>query len=575
MTPDGGLTPKLGAPKPGMSEAGGSGHAGPPAASMTTVIAASSLGTIFEWYDFFVFGVLAPVIAKNFFSGLDPTSGLLAALGLFGAGFFFRPVGALIFGRLGDRIGRKSAFLTTVSMMGGSTIAIGLLPTWSQAGNIAPLLLILMRIIQGTALGGEWGGAAVYVAEHARPGRRGAATGWIAVAAAPGLVGALGLILILRAVMGEARFASDGWLAGWRIPFLISALLLAISIWMRLKLSESPAFRAMEAAGGRAKAPLAEAFGQWRHLRLVLIALVTLMSAQGAVWYTVFFYAEQVFLERFMKVPAQTGTLLLILVTVASGPLYIFFAGLSDRVGRKWVSWAGMTLAVAAFVPGFHLMARLANPALVEAQATTPVVVVADPAHCSFQFDILGKSRFATSCDIAKAALSNAGISYRNLAAPPGALARVEVGGRTVAAFDGSRLTAPALKAASGAFNARLKTTLNSAGYPAAADPARINFWGLVAVMMVFVIAATALYAPIAAALVELFPTRIRYTAMSLPYHVGTGWVGGFVPVAAFAIVTATGNIYAGLWYPAIFAGFSVVTLPFLLPETRGRDLDV
>jgi MFS family permease len=568
MTPDGGLTPGLGAPEPGL------GDAAAPRASMATVIAASSLGTIFEWYDFFVFGVLAPVIAKNFFSGLDPTSGLLAALGLFGAGFFFRPVGALIFGRLGDRIGRKSAFLTTVTMMGGSTIAIGLLPTWSQAGGVAPLLLILMRIIQGTALGGEWGGAATYVAEHASPGRRGAATGWIAVAAAPGLGGALGIILILRAVMGEAAFASDGWLAGWRIPFLVSALLLAISIWMRLKLSESPAFRAMEAAGGRAKAPLAEAFGQWRHLKLVLIALITLMSAQGAVWYTVFFYAEQVFLERFMKVPAQTGTLLLILVTVASGPLYILFAGLSDRVGRKWVSWAGMTLAVAFFVPGFHLMARLANPALVEAQARTPVVVVADPARCSFQFDLLGKSRFATSCDIAKAALSNAGISYRNLAAPPGAVARVEIGGRIVPAFDGSRLAPPALKAASATFNARLKASLKSAGYPAAADPARINFWGLVAVMMIFVTAATALYAPIAATLVELFPTRIRYTAMSLPYHVGTGWVGGFVPVTAFAIVTATGNIYAGLWYPAIFAGLSVITLPFLLPETRGRDLE-
>jgi hypothetical protein len=319
---------------------------------------------------------------------------------------------------------------------------------------------------------------------------------------------------------------------------------------------------------------LAEAFGQWRHLKLVLIALVTLMSAQGAVWYTVFFYAEQVFLERFMKVPAQTGTLLLILVTAASGPLYVLFAELSDRVGRKWVSWAGMTLALVAFAPGFHLMARLANPALVEAQARTPVVVVADPAHCSFQFDLLGKSRFATSCDIAKAALSNAGISYRNLAAQPGSLAQVEIGGRIVPAFEGTKLPLPKLKTESAAFNAKLKASLKTAGYPAAADPARINFWGLVAVMMVFVTAATALYAPIAATLVELFPTRIRYTAMSLPYHVGTGWVGGFVPVTAFAIVTATGNIYAGLWYPAIFAGLSVITLPFLLPETRGRNLD-
>jgi predicted MFS family arabinose efflux permease len=541
---------------------------------MTTVVAASSLGTIFEWYDFFVFGVLAPVIAKNFFSGLDATAGLLAALGLFGAGFFFRPLGALIFGRLGDRLGRKGAFLTTVTMMGGSTIAIGLLPTWSQAGGVAPLLLILMRIIQGTALGGEWGGAAIYVAEHARPDRRGAATGWIAVAAAPGLTAALVLILALRAVMGEARFASPGWDGGWRIPFLVSAILLAISIWMRLKLGESPAFRALEAAGGRSKAPLGEAFGQWRHLRIVLMALVAIMSAQGAVWYTVFFYAEQVFLERFMKIPAQTGTLLLILVTVASGPLYIFFAHLSDRLGRKWVMWAGMTLALVGFFPGFHLMARLANPALVAAQAATPVVVLADPARCSLQFDIVGKAKFVTSCDLAKAALSDAGISYHNRPAPAGALARVEIGRASVPSFEGARLTTPQFKAAAKRLGGALKGALAEAGYPAKADPARVSFWGLLGVMMVFVVAATALYAPIAATLVELFPTRIRYTAMSLPYHVGTGWVGGFVPVSAFAIVTATGNIYAGLWYPVIFTALSAVTLPFLLKETNGRPLD-
>ena len=544
------------------------------AASMTTVITASALGAIFEWYDFFVFGVLAPVIAKNFFSGLDPTAGLLAALALFGAGFFFRPVGALIFGRLGDRVGRKAAFLTTVTLMGGATIAIGLLPTWRQAGSIAPLLLVVMRVIQGAALGGQWGGAAVYVAEHAPPDRRGAATGWIAVAAAPGLVGALGIILVLRAIMGEAKFASDGWDGGWRIPFLMSGLLLGISIWMRLKLTESPAFRALEASGGRAKAPLAEAFGQWRHLKIVLMALVTIMSAQGAVWYTVFFYAEQVFLERFMKVPAQTGAALLILVTAASAPLYVFFARLSDRLGRKWVSWAGMTLALVAFFPGFHAMARLANPALAEAQAHTPVVVIADPARCSLQFDLVGKAKFVTSCDIAKAALANAGISYHNQAAPAGSKAQIEIGRTSVSVFEGAGLSAPAFRAATRGLNDALNGGLQAAGYPTSADPRRINFWGLAAVMMIFVTAATALYAPIAATLVELFPTRIRYTAMSLPYHIGTGWIGGFVPVSAFAIVTATGNIYAGLWYPMIFTGISVITLPFLLPETRGRALD-
>ncbi len=553
--------------------AAGRAHA-VPGASLRMVVAASSLGTIFEWYDFFVFGALAPVIARNFFSGLDATGGLLAALALFGAGFFFRPLGALIFGRVGDQNGRKGAFLVTVVMMGGATIAIGLLPTWPQAGPIAPILLILMRILQGTALGGQWGGAAVYVCEHAPPGRRGAATSWIAAAAAPGLVGALGIILLLRAAMGEARFVDAGWTGGWRIPFLMSAALLAISVWIRLQLSESPTYKAMKAAGGLAKAPLTEAFGQWKNLRLVLVALVTIMFAQGAVWYTVFFYAEQVFLERFMKVPAQTGTALLILVTLASGPLYIVFARLSDRVGRKWVIWGGMTLALVAFVPGFRAMAWFANPALVEAQQRTPVVVIADPARCSVQFDLVGKARFATSCDIAKSVLSNAGISYRTRAAPAGALAVVQVGARAAPSVDGSGLSPAALKAAQTSVKARIAAALKGAGYPTAADPARLNFWGLVAVMMVFVVGATALYGPIASCLVELFPARIRYTALSLPYHIGTGWVGGFVPVSAFAIATSTGDIYAGLWYPIAFTALSVLTLPFLLPETRGRSLE-
>ena len=543
-------------------------------ASMGTVVAASSLGTIFEWYDFFVFGALAPVIAKNFFSGLDATAGLLAALGLFGAGFFFRPIGALIFGRFGDQSGRKGAFLITVTMMGGSTIAIGLLPTWPQAGAIAPMLLILMRILQGTALGGQWGGAAVYVAEHSPADRRGASTSWIAVAAAPGLGGALGVILIVRGLMGNAQFADPGWLGGWRIPFLLSTALLAVSVWIRLQLSESPTYRAMKSAGRVSKAPLAEAFGRWENLKYVLIALVAVMCAQGAVWYTVFFYAEQVFLERFMKIPPEMGTGLLILVTLASGPLYVVFARLSDRVGRKWVIWGGMTLALVAFFPGFQAMARFANPALVEAQQRTPVVVSADPAHCSFQFDVVGKAHFATSCDIARATLSNAGVSYRTVKAPAGSLASVRVGAHVVRSIEGESLSPVALKAASAQVKAQVTAALKAEGYPTTADPRRINFWGLVGVMMVFVVAATCLYGPIAACLVELFPARVRYTALSLPYHVGTGWVGGFVPVSAFAIATASGDIYAGLWYPVAFTALGVLTLPFLLPETRGRPLD-
>jgi MFS family permease len=545
----------------------------PRKASMATVVVASAAGTAFEWYDFFVFGALTPIIAKNFFSSLSSTAGLLAALGLFGAGFFFRPIGALIFGRVGDLAGRKAAFLITMTMMGLATVSIGLLPTYPQVGALAPILLIAMRIIQGTALGGMYGGAVIYVAEHAAPGRRATATSAVQSSAAFGLIGALAVVLAVRSAMGDARFADAGWLAGWRAPFLLSAGLLAISLWMRLKLSESPVFAALEREGTRVQAPLTEAFGRWGNLKLVLISFVAIMSAQGAAWYLVFFYAEQVFLERFMKVPALTGEELLIAITVASAPLYIFFGWLSDKVGRKWVMWGGMTLALVAFFPAFHLMAKLANPALVAAQEATPVTVVADPARCSLQFDITGKAKYVTSCDIAKNVLSNAGVSYANAAAPAGSLAVVKVGGQAVASREGSGLSPADEKAAAKDVSTRVDAALKAAGYPAKADPARLNFWGLLGVMMIFVVACTALYGPIATALVELFPARIRYTALSLPYHVGTGWVGGFVPVTAFAIVTATGDIYAGLWYPVIFTALSVVTLPFLLPETRGRPI--
>ena len=543
--------------------------------SITTVIVASAAGTAFEWYDFFVFGALTGVIARNFFSALDATAGLLAALALFGAGFFFRPIGALIFGRLGDRVGRKAAFLITVTMMGGATFAIGLLPTYAQVGPFAPILLILMRIIQGTALGGEYGGAAIYVAEHAPPDRRGAYTSWVQSSAAFGLVGALGAILLARTMMGEARFTDGGWTGGWRIPFLLSAALLAISIWIRLKLTESPAFAALKARGGQSKAPYAEAFGQWKNLKVVLIALVAIMCAQGAAWYTLFFYAEQVFLERFLKVAPVTGTQLLIAITIASQPLYVVFGWLSDKVGRKWVMWAGMSLALVAFFPGFRALTHLANPALEAASARTPVVVIADPARCSLQFDIVGKASFATSCDIAKSALSNAGISYANQAAPAGALARVSIGGRIVESREASGLPAAAIKAAAEDVKGRLAAALTAAGYPTKADPARLNFWGLFGVLMIFVVACTALFGPIASTLVELFPTRIRYTAMSLPYHIGTGWVGGFLPATAFAMVAATGDIYFGLWYPIVAASLAILVSLLFLPETRGRNLNL
>lgn len=535
---------------------------------MRTVVVASSAGTAFEWYDFFIFGALASVISRNFFAGLNETAGLIAALALFGAGFAFRPLGALIFGRMGDLVGRKAAFLVTVTLMGGATLAIGFLPTYEQAGLIGPALLIVLRILQGLALGGEYGGAAIYVAEHAPDHRRGEFTGWIQTSAAFGLIGALVVILVTRRTVGEEAFAD--W--GWRIPFLVSAGLLAISIFMRLKLSESPSFERLKAAGQQTKAPFAEAFGQWGNLKLVLLSLFAFMSAQGAVWYTAFFYT-QIFLERFLKVAPATVNTLMICATIASAPLYVMFAWLSDRVGRKWVMWFGMTLALIAFFPGFQALTMAANPALAEAQRATPVVVVADPADCALQFDPVGRAQFVSACDIAKTSLANAGVSYDNQAAPAGAPAQVRVGQTIVVSIDGSQLSPDALKAARAEVDTQIREALSANGYPAAADPARTNLVAVFGILMIFVVAATALYGPMAATLVELFPTRVRYTAMSLPYHIGTGWVGGFVPFSAFAIVTATGNIYSGLWYPVIFTGISVVVCLFL-PETKGKPLD-
>jgi MFS family permease len=538
------------------------------APSMRTVVVASSAGTAFEWYDFFIFGALASIISRNFFAGLNETAGLVAALALFGAGFAFRPLGALIFGRMGDLVGRKAAFLVTVTLMGGATLAIGFLPTYAQAGLVGPALLILLRILQGLALGGEYGGAAIYVAEHAPADRRGEHTSWIQASAAFGLIGALAVILVTRRILGEEAFAA--W--GWRVPFLLSAGLLAVSIFMRLKLAESPSFARLKAAGEQTKAPFAEAFGQWPNLKIVLLVLFAFMSAQGAVWYTTFFYV-QIFLERFLKVEPATVNTLMICATLASAPLYVMFAWLSDRVGRKWVMWFGMTLALLAFFPGFKALTLAANPALAEAQASTPVVVFADPADCALQFDPIGRTQFASACDIAKTSLANAGVSYENLAAPPGAGAEVRIGQTVVVSADGSRLDAAGLKTVRAQVDGQIRQALADNGYPAEADPARTNLPAVFGILMIFVVAATALYGPMAAALVELFPTRIRYTAMSLPYHIGTGWVGGFVPFSAFAIVTATGNIYSGLWYPVIFTAISVVVCLFL-PETKGKPLD-
>jgi len=539
---------------------------------LRTVIAASAAGTTFEWYDFFVFGSLTSVISKTFFSGLNETAGYIAALALFGVGFAFRPLGALVFGRIGDSSGRKGAFMITVTLMGGATVAIGLLPTYAQAGIIAPVLLIIMRMLQGFALGGEYGGAAIYVAEHAPANGRGRATGWIQSTSALGLFGALLVILGTRTALGAwvSPTAFDEW--GWRIPFLFSAGLLGVSIFMRLKLSESPAFAAMKAEGKSSAAPFAESFGQWKNLKVVLLALVALMFAQGAVWYTAFFYV-QTFMEKFLKVEPTVINGLMMVATAVSAPLYFLFGWLSDKVGRKPVLLFGMTLMLVAYFPAFHLLANTLNPALAEAQARTPVTVIADPADCALQFDPVGKSTFTSSCDIAKSTLANAGISYENAAGKPGSLAVVTVGSATVPSASATGLPAAEGKALKAAVETRIKAGLRDAGYPDKADPARFNLPGAYAVLLVFVIAATALFGPLAACLVELFPTRIRYTAMSLPYHVGTGWVGGFVPFSAFAIVAAVGNIYSGLWFPFAFTALAAVTCLLLLPETRHRSL--
>ncbi len=542
--------------------------AGQKPTSLRTVVAASSAGTTFEWYDFFVFGSLTGVISKTFFTGLPETAGLAAALALFGAGFLFRPLGALVFGRIGDKAGRKGAFLATVLLMGGATVAIGLLPSYTQAGIIGPALLILMRIIQGFALGGEYGGAAIYVAEHAPANGRGRATSWIQTSAAFGLFGALIVILLTRLAVGNEAF--DAW--GWRIPFLFSGVLLAISIWMRLKLTESPEFAKLKAEGNETKAPFKEAFGHWPNLKLVLIALAGVMFAQGAVWYTAFFYV-QTFMERFLKVSPETINLLMLSATAASAVLYVFFGWLSDRIGRKAVMLFGMVLMTAAYFPGFHMLSKTLNPALAEAEAATPVVVIADPADCSVQFDPVGKASFVSSCDIAKSTLANAGVSYRNEAGAPGQPALVRIGAQTIPSTSAEGLSAPVAKAVKASVETRLKTALSQAGYPAKADPARMNLFGAFGVLLVFVTAATALYGPIAACLVELFPTRVRYTAMSLPYHIGTGWVGGFVPFTAFAIVTTVGDLYSGLWYPLAFTVISIVVCLIFLPETKGKPL--
>ncbi len=535
--------------------------------SMARVIIASSAGTAFEWYDFFIFGNLASVISRVFFAGLEPTQALIAALALFAAAFAFRPLGALIFGVIGDRLGRKGAFLVTVSLMGGATFLIGLLPTYAQAGTLAPILLIILRILQGIALGGEYGGAAIYVAEHAPTNKRGASTGWIQSSASFGLLAALLVIVATRTYLGEDAFSA--W--GWRIPFLASAVLLVISLWMRAKLSESPEFARIREEGEIARAPLKEAFGTKKNLKNVLIAFFGIMCAQGAVWYFTFFYM-QVFLEKLVGLPSQTKDLLLIVMTVISAPLYVYFGWLSDRMGRKPIMVGGMLLALVLYFPASHWIANAANPALIAAQSNTPIKVETDPKSCSVQFDPLGTAKFVSACDIAKSTLVSKGISFTTNPSPDGRT-RVFVGTEGVPIQGGEGLAAPEIKALKAKTADAIGAELQAAGYPKGADPRDANMTLLIIILLLFVIASTALYGPQAAALVEMFPTRVRYTAMSFPYHVGTGWVGGFLPVTSFALVAITGNMFTGLWYAVVFTAISVIVSILFLKETAGRRL--
>jgi MFS family permease len=533
------------------------------------VIAASSLGTVFEWYDFYLYGLLATIISSQFFSGVNETTGFIFALAAFAAGFAVRPFGALVFGRIGDLVGRKYTFLVTMAIMGLSTFLVGLLPSYASVGVAAPVALVILRLLQGLALGGEYGGAATYVAEHAPPGRRGFYTSWIQTTATLGLFAALLVVIGTRTALGEEAFAE--W--GWRIPFLLSILLLAVSLWIRLQLEESPVFQKMKEEGTTSKAPLRESFARWGNSKIVLIALFGAVAGQAVVWYTGQFYAL-FFLEKTLKVDGATANILIAIALALATPFFVFFGWLSDRIGRKPIIMAGCALAALTYFPLFEGLTRAANPALYEAQRQAPVEVMADSRVCSLQFDPIGRKSFnQNGCDIAKSLLAKAGIGYVSVDTEFGTGARLKIGTAFVDIPNAPLTTGPEGHARwAAAAEAEIKAVLARAGYPSKADPARVNKPMVVAILFLLVLYVTMVYGPIAALLVELFPSRIRYTSMSLPYHIGNGWFGGFLPTTAFAMVAATGDIYYGLWYPIGIAILTLVVGLFLLPETRGRE---
>ncbi|MEO6897355.1 MAG: MFS transporter [Caldimonas sp.] len=539
------------------------------------VIFASSLGTVFEWYDFYLYGSLAAIIAKQFFAALDPTAAFIAALMAFAAGFLVRPFGALVFGRLGDMIGRKYTFLVTILIMGTSTFIVGLLPGYASIGIAAPIILVGLRLLQGLALGGEYGGAATYVAEHAPHGKRGAYTSWIQTTATLGLFLSLIVILGSKEILGDTAF--NDW--GWRLPFLLSFFLLIISVWIRLSLNETPAFKKMKEEGKTSKAPLAESFGQWSNGKIVLLALLGLTAGQGVVWYTGQFYAL-FFLTAQLKVDSTTAQLMIGASLLLGTPFFIVFGTLSDRIGRKPIIMAGCLLAALTFIPLFHALTQAANPELAVAQAKSQVVVHSDPARCSFQGSPIAREiDFKTPCDIAKRFLARSSVSYDNVDVPPGTAATVTIGDKTIsppaATVVNQKFDAESVAKVS-AFQKELAAELAAAGYPAKAKPIGFmsgQWWNVVGILFILVLYVTMVYGPIAAMLVELFPTRIRYTSMSLPYHIGNGWFGGLLPTTAFAIVASTGNMYNGLWYPIVIAAMTFIIGTLFVRETKDVDI--
>ena len=537
-------------------------------ASHQKILFASSLGTVFEWYDFFLYGSLAAFIAKHFFAKADPATGLIFALLAFAAGFIVRPFGALVFGRLGDMIGRKYTFLATILIMGISTFGVGLLPTYESIGMAAPVILISLRLLQGLALGGEYGGAAVYVAEHAPEGKRGMFTSWIQTTATLGLFLSLMVILATRLTLGETVFAE--W--GWRVPFLLSIILLAVSVWIRMAMHESPVFEQMKKEGSTSKAPLTESFLRWGNLKYVLIALFGITGGLGCIWYAGQFYVL-LFLTQTLKVDGVTANVLVAAGLALATPFFVVFGWLSDKIGRKKIIMAGLALSVLTYFPVFKALTHYANPALERALANSPVVVVADPAECQFQFNPTGTKKFTSSCDIAKAQLVASSVNYRTENAPRGTVAVIKVGDQEIAAFDAAQLPPAEAKQKMAGFAKEVSAAISTAGYPAKANPDEMNKPMTLLMIFVLVFYVTMVYGPTAAALVELFPSKLRYSSMSLPYHIGTGWLGGLLPTTAFALVALEGDIYYGLWYPVVIAAITLVIGLVFLPETKDVDI--